>query len=193
MTDLKNNDLRPWSPGHQQTVYRHLLRAFSFPGRIEKLGDGCALTQVLATLVDSEVRLADPHRLVNELTRQRLQARIAAPEHAQFIVADGSKPPAWEPRQGSLDSPEQGATILLKVASLGHGTHWSLEGPGIETRALLAIGGLDPAWMDRRTAWNAAFPLGVDLVLMDATCMAALPRTTAMSRVTTPGETSWVM
>ncbi len=193
MTDLKNNDLRPWSAGHQQTVYRHLLRAFSFPGRIETLGDGCALTQVLATLVDSEARLADPYHLVDELTRQRLQARIAAPEHAQFIVADGSKPPAWEPRQGSLDSPEQGATILLKVASLGRGTHWSLEGPGIETRASLAIGGLDPAWMDRRTAWNAAFPLGVDLILIDAECMAALPRTTVMSRVTTPGETPWVM
>lgn len=193
MTDLQNNDLRPWSAGHQQTVYRHLLRAFSFPGRTEKLGDGCALTQVLATLVDHEVPLADPHNLVGELTRQRLQACITAPEHAQFIVADGSTPPTWEPRQGSLESPEQGATILLQVSSLGEGPQWSLEGPGIETRVSLAIGGLDAVWMTRRTAWNAAFPMGVDLILIDAERIAALPRTTAMSRLTTPGDTSWVM
>lgn len=197
MNERMSAELQAWSAPRQQTVFRQLLRAFSFPGRIETMTEGDALTQTLATLVDREATLADPQNLLNDLTRQRLQARMTGPERAQFIVAEGSLSPIFEPSLGTLESPELGATILLKVASLGKGACWQLTGPGIATTQTLSIAGLDPAWLVRRQVWNEGFPLGVDLILMDETHIVALPRTTLTTRGTAPmvsqGETPWAM
>ena len=196
MNEVMSADLQVWRAPNQQTVFRQLMRAFSFPGRIETLADGEALTQTLATLVDREATLADPQNLLDALTLQRLQARMTEPEHAQFIVADGSQSPTFEPSLGTLESPEFGATILLKVASLGEGMHWQLTGPGIANTQALTISGLNPAWLARRQVWNEGFPLGVDLILVDTNCVVALPRTT-LATDTTPmaaqGETTWAM
>lgn len=183
-SEVTDQDLQAWSPRRQQAVFRQLMRAFSFPGRIETLAGEAALTQTLATLVDSEVTLADPQQLIDTLTRERLQTRMATIECAQFIVADGGLPPAFEPSLGTLESPELGATILLKVANLGEGSAWQLAGPGIAASQSLAIAGLDPAWIERRRCWNEGFPLGVDLVLIDRSRIVALPRTTFATRIT---------
>ena len=200
MNERMSADLQAWSSPRQQIVFRQLLSAFSFPGRIETLTEGDALTQTLATLVDREATLADPQNLLNDLTSQRLQARMTWPERAQFIVADGSLSPIFEPNLGTLESPEQGATILLKVAaleSLDKDTCWQLTGPGIATTQTLGIACLDPAWLVRRQAWNEGFPLGVDLILMDETRVVALPRTTIVTSSTaaiaSQGETAWAM
>lgn len=189
-SEMAGRALQAWSAHCQQGVFRQLMRAFSFPGRIETLTGGAALTQTLATLVDSEVTLADPQNLVDALTRQRLQARMEAAERAHFIVADGRLSPVFAPHLGTLESPERGATILLRVTALGEGSGWRLSGPGIRTVQTLAIAGLDPAWMARRNSWNEGFPLGVDLILIDCSRVAALPRST---RITAQGETSWAM
>ncbi len=182
--------LRAWSAPCQQGAFRQLMRAFSFPGRVETLAGEEALTQTLATLVDGEVTLADPQNLVDALTRQRLQARLAGAGQAQFIVAEGRVPPAFEPRLGTLGSPETGATILVNVAAVGDGAVWRLAGPGIETATSFAVTGLDPAWMAARDEWNAGFPLGVDLIVLDRSRLVALPRTT---RITAQGDHSWAM
>jgi alpha-D-ribose 1-methylphosphonate 5-triphosphate synthase subunit PhnH len=174
MNERMSADLQAWSSPRQQIVFRQLLSAFSFPGRIETLTEGDALTQTLATLVDREATLADPQNLLNDLTSQRLQARMTGPERAQFIVADGSLSPIFEPNLG-----------------------WQLTGPGIATTQTLGIAGLDPAWLVRRQAWNEGFPLGVDLILMDETRVVALPRTTIVTSSTaaiaSQGETAWAM
>lgn len=191
MHEATSHDLQAWVPQRQQGVFRQLMRAFSYPGRIETLAGEAVLTQTLATLVDSEVTLADPQHLIDALTRQRLQTRMAGAERAQFIVADGSLPPAFEPSLGTLESPELGATILLQVAKLGEGAAWQLTGPGIAASQSLAIAGLDPAWIARRRCWNEGFPLGVDLLLIDRSRVLALPRTTSITpatRITGQGE-----
>jgi len=196
MNDTLSPDLQVWSAPQQQTVFRQLLRAFSFPGRVETLADGNALTQTLATLVDREATLADPQNLLDALTLKRLQARMTAPELAQFIVADGNLPPLFEPSLGTLESPELGATILLTVAALGKGAAWQLCGPGIAATQALAIAGLDPAWLAHRQVWNDGFPLGVDLILMDANSFVALPRTTLATcapALAAQGEKTWAM
>jgi alpha-D-ribose 1-methylphosphonate 5-triphosphate synthase subunit PhnH len=196
MNERMSADLQAWSAPRQQTVFRQLLRAFSFPGRIETMTEGDALTQTLATLVDREATLADPQNLLNDLTRQRLQARMTGPERAQFIVADGGLSPIFEPSLGTLESPEQGATILLTVAALGKGAAWQLCGPGIAATQALAIAGLDPAWLAHRQVWNDGFPLGVDLILMDANSVVALPRTTLATcapALAAQGEKTWAM
>lgn len=190
MHEVTGQGLQAWAPQCQQGVFRQLLRAFSFPGRIETLAGGAALTQTLATLVDGGATLADPQELVDALTRQRLQSRMAASEQAQFIVADGGRPPDFEPHLGTLESPEQGATILLRVALLGEGSAWQLSGPGIAASQQLDVFGLDPAWVERRRCWNEGFPRGVDLILVDDSRIAAWPRTT---RITAQGDRSWAM
>jgi alpha-D-ribose 1-methylphosphonate 5-triphosphate synthase subunit PhnH len=186
-------DLAAWSSPQQQIVFRQLLRAFSFPGRIQTLVDTTVFTHTLAVLVDRETTLADPQHLLDALTLKRLQARRTTPELAQFIVADGSLPPTFEPRLGTLESPEYGATILLKVAVLGHGNRWQLTGPGIATTGELATTGLHPDWLLQRQIWNAGFPLGVDLILLDANSLVALPRTTSVTAMATTGDTPWAM
>jgi alpha-D-ribose 1-methylphosphonate 5-triphosphate synthase subunit PhnH len=44
--------------------------------------------------------------------------------------------------------------------------------------------------LGKRQEWNGAFPLGVDMILFDASQIVALPRTT---RITTKEGKSWDM
>ncbi|MDX3904893.1 MAG: phosphonate C-P lyase system protein PhnH [Pigmentiphaga sp.] len=169
-----------WQPAAQQAAFRQVLAAFSYPGRIVSFDTGAAdaLPLLLATLIDGSVSMADPHGLVAADDRRRLGARPATPETAQFVVAEGSRAPDFAPALGSLDNPEQGATLLLAANGLGSGYRLSLEGPGIAAPATLAVQGIEPVWWQERAAWNAGFPLGVDLVVLAGRSAVALPRTT---------------
>jgi alpha-D-ribose 1-methylphosphonate 5-triphosphate synthase subunit PhnH len=53
-----------------------------------------------------------------------------------------------------------------------------LKGPGIEQEKTLHVTGLNEAWLQRRAFWNAAFPTGVDFILVSENQVVALPRTT---------------
>jgi len=172
-----------WQGAVQQTLFRELLESFSRPGSVRELADilagASALRALLATLMDGECSLADPHSLIASEDWPLLQARRGSPETARFVAVDGKKAPNFKPALGSLESPEFGATLLIAVDALGHGAQsLSLAGPGIDGECLLRFDGLHPDWLARRTDWTCAFPLGVDLLLIDATRIVALPRTT---------------
>ncbi len=181
MTDL-------WHPLTQQRIFRRLMDACAYPGRLADLSDSgaTALSAVLATLLDSEVSLADPNALVAERDWPRLEARRRTPEAADFIVCDGAMAPlaapAFAPRLGTLENPERSATLILCVARLGDDANpaarLSIEGPGIAGTQHLAVIGLDPAWLSARADWVADFPLGLDCILVDARHAVFLPRTT---------------
>ncbi len=196
MTKLQageNTGLKAWHPLTQQGVFRQLMRAFSYPGRVETLCDavaaddmrGSALTRVLATLLDGEATLADPDCMLDPHTLALLEARTVPVEQAQFVVVLAEHAPRFEPALGSLESPERGASVILRVACLGEGSTLHLAGPGIDGAAQLQVRGLDAGWLAARTNWNAGFPLGIDLILVDDQRAAALPRTT---RITCEGE-----
>lgn len=179
--ELASLQAAAWEPLTQQWVFRRLLEAFSYPGRVASVArpdHAPALPLILATLVDAQVTLADPQGLIAADDWRRLGARREAPEAAHFIVASGDLAPAFAPAVGTLESPELGATVVLRVDSLGEGSPLALSGPGIDGATRLAVGGLDPAWLARRAVWNAGFPMGVDVVLVDGTRLAVLPRTT---------------
>ena len=181
MSDLSSLSPSAWAPLTQQWVFRRLLEAFSYPGRVQSVTgtDGTsALSLLLATLVDTEVALADPQGLVGADHWRRLGARRDTPERAHFIVARGDLAPTFEPSCGTLESPEWGATVVVRVHNLGEGARFVLSGPGIDRTTALTVSGFAPEWLARRSAWNAAFPMGVDLLLVDDTSMVALPRTT---------------
>lgn len=170
--------LRFWHPAMQQTLFRNLLKAFSYPGESVWLADIDSAVAILATLVDAETTLADPHQLLSDLTRTRLNAPLADPERAGYVVVRGDLEPDFAPQLGSLESPETGATLVVVVNSLVDGSCWQLSGPGIRQSRRIRVGGLDVSWLNARNNWCSGFPLGVDLILTDQQHCLALPRTT---------------
>lgn len=181
---------RIWRADAQQRMFRELVEAFSRPGAVRDLTDWLAgiLAQraVLATLMDGETTLADPHARLGAADWSLLQARRDATETARYVVADGRRAPDFQPALGTLESPESGATLMIEVAAVGSGPlALELAGPGIAGRHELRLDGLHPAWLLRRADWTTGFPLGVDILLTDAARIAALPRTT---RVALPGN-----
>lgn len=186
------NDIAPvaadiWQPLLQQQLFRGLLDAFSYPGRITT----CAAPgtpswlALLGALVDGQTTLADPQQLMDESSRPKLEARPAVPEQAAFIVLDGSRTPELVPNLGTLEAPETGATVLLRVEAL-HDTdtgalRLQLSGPGIRQPLTIGVDGLHADWIAARNDWVGSFPLGVELVLCDAHRFVALPRTTRIA------------
>ena len=176
-------DVAPiWMPDVQQQNYRALLEVMSRPGRIEDIlrGDSdTAYLAVLATLLDGEVSLSDPNGLLKESHWPLLQAKHALTDEADYILCQGDQPPSLQPRLGTLPCPEKSATLVIAVGSLTTGRlHIQLTGPGVNGIADVPISGLHPDWIVQREDWVCAFPLGVDMILVDDTAAMALPRTT---------------
>lgn len=171
-----------WTPNIQQQNYRALLDAISCPGKVKSMiheTEDQAYTAILATLLDGEVSLADPDALLDEETWPMLQADNTRPQEADYVLCSGVKSPCFQPKLGSLTSPEQSATLIVKVDSLSNGDmELFLSGPGVDGTTCCAITGLAPDWLTKRESWVCAFPLGVDLLLVDDSTVLALPRTT---------------
>jgi alpha-D-ribose 1-methylphosphonate 5-triphosphate synthase subunit PhnH len=172
-----------WTPATQQLLFRGLLNAMSRPGSqsdiFSLLEEGPVELAVLAVLVDAEVSLADPHQLLRENDWPLLQAAKRSPDKADYILCNGNVAPDFSPKLGTLTSPEQSATLIISVAELNEGsTHLKLSGPGISGATTLSVDGLSLAWLQAREDWICDFPLGVDLILVAARQLVAIPRTT---------------
>lgn len=173
---------RLWRPETHQALFRRILDVAARPGQIADLSellDGSpAALAALATFCDNTQTLADLTGSLTATNLAFLDVGSAPAEKAGFILAHGSDLPEITPRLGSLDAPEGGATLVVMVESLTEGMPLTLIGPGIATETQLAPQGLSPDWLSARARWCADFPMGVDLVLADATRLAVIPRTT---------------
>ena len=172
-----------WHPARQQQLFRSLLEAYSYPGRIQTcpvLAESSLA--LLSALLDGQTTLSDPQDMVDEFDWPKLGAQRVPYELAAFILLDGSRAPDRMPSLGTLEAPEGGATLLLRVAALYEeyaGTlPLSLSGPGIRQPLAIGVDGLHQDWIVARNDWVSSFPLGVELVLCDAQRFVALPRTT---------------
>jgi alpha-D-ribose 1-methylphosphonate 5-triphosphate synthase subunit PhnH len=185
--DMAIVDSNIWDPAKQQKLFRSLLDAFSYPGRITQCATASTSSwfALLSTLVDGQTTLADPHKLIEESQWPKLEAHRASPEVAAFVVVDGSRTPEFMPSLGTLEAPEYGATLMLRVTSLndaGIGTiRLQLSGPGIQKPMIIGVEELHADWITSRNDWVSTFPLGVELVLCDANSFVALPRTTLIT------------
>lgn len=121
--------------------------------------------------------------------RVNTHAQIGGADKADFIFLHGSGDPACvlAAKVGIPAYPETSASLVIQVAHIGKssatgGLQLTIEGPGVETREILFVTGLNP---DVLAAWkgkNHEFPLGVDALLVTTDeCIVCLPRT---SRVT---------
>ena len=172
-----------WHPARQQQLFRSLLEAYSYPGRIQTCPVPAETTlALLSALLDGQTTLSDPLDMVDEFDWPKLEARRVPSEHAAFILLDGSHAPQFVPKLGTLEAPEGGATLLLRVAGLHEensgALHLQLSGPGIRQALNISVDGLHQDWISARNDWVSGFPLGVELVLCDAQRFVALPRTT---------------
>ena len=172
-----------WQPHIQQQNYRLLLEAMSRPGSLHSITglntSSNSLLAVLAALLDSSVRFCDSNDLLETSDIALLQAIQTVPEEADYLLCSGIDVPDFQPRLGSLASPEQSATLLVHVSALEAGDlQLGLTGPGIKEKQVCNIQGLDSDWLVKRESWVCGFPLGVDLILLDQQQLMALPRTT---------------
>lgn len=167
----------------QQQVFRALLTAQSFPGRVQHLNmieQRQAFRAMLAALLDGEVSLCDVNGLLSEEKDWAfLEAQYRSSDSADFILVKASQYQPIHPKLGSLGCPDQSATLILVVESLTLGESYQLAGPGIETQQSIRVQGLNAQWLAQRDEWNVAFPMGVDMFLVDSDQnLVALPRTT---------------
>lgn len=172
-----------WHPAQQQQLFRSLLDAFSYPGRIQVCKSEPSLA-LLSALLDGQTTLSDPQDLLDESIWPKLEAQRVPYDLAAFIFLDGSRAPEHVPNLGTLEEPEHGATLLLRVAALHTGNagalRLQLSGPGIRQPVSLGVDGLHADWIAARNDWVSNFPLGVELLLCDVQRFVALPRTTSI-------------
>jgi alpha-D-ribose 1-methylphosphonate 5-triphosphate synthase subunit PhnH len=179
-----------------QRLFRKILTATSFPGRVVDLGPeaakietGSAVNNALLgcaiVLLDAEAtfctwpRDAQEHeRLISQLT----YGRAAAPEAAQFqfvLAGSGAADDALRAASvGTLEEPHRGATLFLEVEELRQEGTLSIEGPGVKDSVRIGVEGLGPDWVALRAERCSEYPLGLDLYLVDgAGRLVGLPRT----------------
>lgn len=183
-----------------QQVFRAVLEAMSRPGRIQRLPAGLldpletpalgrATTAVLLTLLDAETRLWLHPSLRSDAARAYLQFHTGVQMVDQamqsafaVIEADHATPALWRSLPSGSDTvPQDGATLIVEVPSLDEGLALTLRGPGVETVQTLRIGGLHAGFWQARRELEAAFPLGIELILTCGDRLAALPRSTRVS------------
>ncbi len=176
-----------WQAVTHQALFRRILDATARPGIVADLGSllgaADAALGTLAVFCDASQTLADLTSGLGESEWRFLGAKPCCPETARFILADGTKEPgAWTPCRGSLEAPDLGTMIVLRVQQLSQGFPLFLSGPGISGKRQLPVTGLHSGWLAAREHWCAAFPLGCDIVLADAARIAVLPRTTLIAK-----------
>jgi len=101
---------------------------------------------------------------------------------AGFVIADPATLPSLDSLAlGTDEAPHRSATVVLDVRRCGGTARFTACGPGIDGTATLAApwapDGFAAAWR-RNTGF---FPRGVDLLLVDADSVTAVPRTTRLS------------
>lgn len=177
-----------------QATFRRLLDAMARPGSVAVLDAppapaplAPAAGAIALALCDADTPVwLDPALSTPEVIgwlRFHTGCRIVeAPEEAAFaFAAEPAAAPLDRLSTGSDEFPDRSATAVLQVARLDAGDPLRLAGPGIETEATLRVEGLPAGFIAWRARNHAAYPRGVDVVLVAGANLAALPRSTAVT------------
>ncbi|WP_233836039.1 phosphonate C-P lyase system protein PhnH [Paraburkholderia sp. ZP32-5] len=176
-----------------QAVFRTLLDTLSRPGTIGLIGDVLpephraraepAAFAALLTLCDyaTPVWLAQPDTALASALRFHTGAPLVdTPANAAFAYLHDAEalPPLESFAPGSAESPEQSATLLIRVDALTGGEPIALRGPGIRDTATISPVGLPARFWRERATLAPLFPSGIDCYLVCGTRLIGLPRTT---------------
>lgn len=173
-----------------QESFSALMNAMARPGRIQTCaalhdlppGLEPAAAAALLSLADAETPIwTDAEGEARDWIAFHSGAAFVTPGEAQFLLATRAMPKLAALNQGSDETPQESATLIVQIASLEDATGWRLTGPGIEREHHLAAKGLPADFLAQWAANRAQAPRGVDLVLCAGTRLAALPRTTRIA------------
>ncbi len=192
------------TPVHDsQRVYRQLLSAMAEPGTFAEVSGaplpppeaavGAACWATLLTLCDLDTRVWVTPELdaagLGEAVAFHTGARLTErPDEADFALVtpatlEGSaerEAPAFQ--EGSDTYPDRSTTLLVVLDCLDATGPWTLSGPGIPGVRRLDVGQGGEALMTRLAANRARFPRGLDAILTCGTRLAAVPRSTRITR-----------
>jgi alpha-D-ribose 1-methylphosphonate 5-triphosphate synthase subunit PhnH len=174
---------------HAQLTFRAVLEALSRPGTVQRVVAPAehpaeletAEAALLLTLADGDAAPWLAGAPLEAAAYCRFHCGVsplAAPEQARFAFLLGASPlPLTRFNAGEAELPEQAATLIVRVPALQGGARVQLSGPGIETFCEVAPR-VEPAFW---AAWQhnrAAYPLGVDVLLVAGDQVMGLPRGT---------------
>ena len=171
-----------------QAAFRAAMEAMARPGTIHALDalpdappglDPAAAALLLALADDTTLLWADAPGEARAWLAFHAGAPAAPPGEADFLL--GLPPALATLRLGTDEAPQEGATLILPVASLREGGPWLLEGPGIRGTARLGVGGLPAGFVAERAALAALAPRGLDIFLCCGARLAAIPRSTRIT------------
>lgn len=179
-----------------QATFRALLNALSFPGSrhaITALAEAPpdlhpACAAACLTLLDFDTRVfLSPGMSPTAGTWLRFHTGcvfVDEPRDANFAILDGAAPaptlPLFHP--GTLERPEDAATLLLQVRSFVSGPERVLRGPGVRSACPLRVDGLRSSFWNERDESAALYPRGIDVFLFTDDTVVGLPRTTRVER-----------
>jgi alpha-D-ribose 1-methylphosphonate 5-triphosphate synthase subunit PhnH len=179
-----------------QKTFRAVLAALAEPGTQQETakstgnasGLSDAMVAVALALLDFETRVwldpKLPETTADLLRFQTCTAVTMEPGMAAFALI---RDPLDMPRlgkfaQGTREYPDRGTTLLIEVSAISPDRGWFLSGPGIATHRRLDVSVL-PEWFDMDISANKdRFPCGVDVIFCSGHHIAALPRSTRVTR-----------
>ncbi|MDR2455435.1 MAG: phosphonate C-P lyase system protein PhnH [Deltaproteobacteria bacterium] len=145
------------------------------------------LAALLLTLIDGRtpVYLTPDLKKASEWLAFHAAAVIAEePDEAAFVVSStlSALPPLASLSQGLERYPDRSATVLAGSDLGSPGLAVWASGPGLKEPRLAGDLGLDDRFVGQWEDNHAAYPLGVDVFLASDKALAALPRSTKLSR-----------
>lgn len=173
--------------------FRTILQAMSRPGLILPFSPPVApplpllpgAAAVALTLADFQTPLWLSPALRADAVTRFLRFETGAPvtdtlaaASFAFITAGPDMPHPSHFAQGTHDYPDRSATLVLQVEDMGADGPAVLSGPGIPQRLRFGVKGLDDAFWAALAENHAGFPIGVDVIFVSPTSIAALPRST---------------
>lgn len=183
---------------NSQEVFRALMDAMANPGRVIPVRDLVnapapilpVAAAIAATLFDHDATvwcdkpIAGSEAATGWLKFHTGLELTANPSEAQFaLISDIETMPSFEVfAKGTSEYPDRSTTLILQIDGFNGAEELTLKGPGIKHIRAFAPSQLPKMFIDQWTANRGAFPRGVDLVFAGKGALAALPRTTRISK-----------
>ncbi|WP_136610668.1 phosphonate C-P lyase system protein PhnH [Sinomonas albida] len=184
-----------------QRAFRAILDALSHPTQRyplngpahppAALGSGLAAVALTVLDEDSTVWLGgalDDREVAAWLDFHTGARRVGAASADFVFAAPASLPALGSLRLGTDEAPHLSTTAVLDVRGCQGMGSFTAEGPGINGSTTFNAPWADGRFAEQWRANTAVFPRGVDLLLVDADEISALPRTTRLAPAPTDGQ-----
>lgn len=183
-------------------VFRALLTAFAFPGRVSQLPRELvarmpALCLPMLALTDIETTMCAPDQPELQAEIATITgARTVASREAQFVMHDAmpTDETTLNLHRGTTYQPELGCRLVLAwnvptLPATPDSTQLRLSGPGVVSGTTLTVNGASAAFWAARSVANSRPPTGIDCWLVSATGeVIGLPRTTHIAAMSFAGS-----